>query len=327
MSPPAGFAAKLRWWRGHRGFSQLELAGRADISQRHLSFLELGRSAPSRAMVLRLAVALDVPLRQQNALLLAAGFAPLWRETALAAPELAQVRSGLDYMLRQQEPFPAVVVDRCWNLIQANAGAVRLVEFLSGHSPPEVPINLADALVGPDLLRPFLVNWDDVVRYFIRSVEADAAADGSAETAALLQRLLAYAGVGAVVKQHGPRAERPRSADALSEGRDLARPVHDDCDAWHAAGHHAAGAAHRMLLPDGRAHGRRLSFLGRRSDGPLTGAPTMRNGYAEVSRTRGACRRPSAAPGLRRPAHRRASGRPARWCGACARSGPRRARR
>ena len=201
MSPPDGFAAKLRWWRGHRGFSQLELAGRAEISQRHLSFLELGRSAPSRAMVLRLAVALDVPLRQQNALLLAAGFAPLWRETALAAPELAQVRSGLEYILRQQEPFPAVVVDRCWNLIQANAGAVRLVEFLLGPLPPEVPINLADALVGPDLLRPFLVNWDDVVRYFIRSVEADAAADGSAETTALLQRLLAYAGVGAVVKQ------------------------------------------------------------------------------------------------------------------------------
>jgi transcriptional regulator with XRE-family HTH domain len=158
MSPPHGFAAKLRWWRRHRGFSQLELAGRAEISQRHLSFLELGRAAPSRAMVLRLAVALDVPLRQQNALLLAAGFAPVWRETAYAAPELAEVRSGLDYILRQQEPFPAVVVDRWWNLIQANAGAVRLVEFLLGPLAPEVSINLADALVGPDLLRPFLVN-------------------------------------------------------------------------------------------------------------------------------------------------------------------------
>jgi transcriptional regulator with XRE-family HTH domain len=201
MSPSAEFAAKLHWWRRRRGISQLELAGRADISQRHLSFLELGRSAPSRAMVLRLAVALDVPLRQQNALLLAAGFAPVWRETAYAAPELAEVRSGLDYILRQQEPFPAVVVDRWWNLIQANAGAVRLVEFLLGPLAPEVSINLADALVGPDLLRPFLVNWDDVVRYFIRSVEADAAADGSSKTTALLQRLLAYAGVGAVVKQ------------------------------------------------------------------------------------------------------------------------------
>jgi transcriptional regulator with XRE-family HTH domain len=191
----------LRWWRRHRSTSQLELAGRAEISQRHLSFLELGRSAPSRAMVLRLAAALEVPLRQQNALLLAAGFAPVWRETEFAAPELAEVRSGLDYILCHQEPFPAVVVDRRWNLLKANAGAVRLIEFLVGPLPPDVPVNLADALVGPDVLRRFLANWQDVVRYFIRSVEADAAADGSMETTALLQRLLAYAGVAAVVKR------------------------------------------------------------------------------------------------------------------------------
>jgi transcriptional regulator with XRE-family HTH domain len=201
VAAPPEFASKLRWWRRRRGISQLELAGRADISQRHLSFLELGRSAPSRAMVLRLAAALEVPLRQQNALLLAAGFAPVWRETEFAAPELAQVRSGIEYILSQQEPFPAVVVDRRWNLLKANAGAVRLVEFLVGPLAPGVPVNLADALVGPNVLRPFLENWEDVVRYFIRSVEADAAADGSAATSALLQRLLAYAGVGAVAKR------------------------------------------------------------------------------------------------------------------------------
>jgi transcriptional regulator with XRE-family HTH domain len=201
VSPPSGFASELRCWRRRRGISQLELAGRADISQRHLSFLELGRASPSRAMVLRLAAALEMPLRQQNALLLAAGFAPVWHETEFAAPELAQVRSGLRYMLTQQEPFPAVVVDRRWNLLEANAGALRLVEFLIGPLPPNVRVNLADALVGPDVLRPFLVNWEDVVRYFIRSIEADAAADGSAETAALLQRLLAYTGVGAVARR------------------------------------------------------------------------------------------------------------------------------
>jgi transcriptional regulator with XRE-family HTH domain len=201
VSPAPDFPSRLRWWRRRRGLSQLELAGRAEVSQRHLSFLELGRASPSREMVLRLASALDVPLRQQNALLLAAGFAPVWRETAYAAPELAQVRSGLDYILNQQEPFPAVVVDRRWNLVQENAGAARLVEFLVGPLPPEAPINLADALVGPDVLRPFLVNWDDVVRYFIRSVEADAAADGTAETAALLQRLLAFSGVDRVVQR------------------------------------------------------------------------------------------------------------------------------
>jgi transcriptional regulator with XRE-family HTH domain len=199
MSHQHDFAASLRWWRRKRGLSQLELAGRTDISQRHLSFLELGRASPSRDMVIRLAIALDVPLRQHNSLLIAAGFAPVWRQTNLAAPELGPIRSALDFMLAQQEPFPAVAVDRRWNLLQSNSGAARLVEFLVGPLAPDTPINLADALVAPDVLRPHLVNWVEVVGYFIRSVEADAAADGTAETAALLKRLLAYEGVQAAV--------------------------------------------------------------------------------------------------------------------------------
>lgn len=205
MTKQTSFALKLRWWREHRGLSQLELSGRAGISQRHLSFLELGRASASRQMVLRLAEALDVPLRQYNTLLLAAGFAPAWRETEFGAPELAQVTRAVDYMLAQQEPFPAFAVNRRWELLKANAGAVRLVEFLVGPLPPGVPVNLADALVAPDVLRPFLVNWVEVVRYFVRSVEADAAADGSDETAALLGRLLAYKGVRAAMKS--PLAE------------------------------------------------------------------------------------------------------------------------
>jgi transcriptional regulator with XRE-family HTH domain len=124
------FATRLRSWRRRRGWSQLELAGRAGISQRHLSFLKIGRASPSRDMVARLAATLDVPLRQHNELLIAAGFAPVWHETEFAAPELARVRDALDYMLAQQEPFPSIVVDRRWNLLQANQGALRLVEFL-----------------------------------------------------------------------------------------------------------------------------------------------------------------------------------------------------
>lgn len=189
------FADRLRWWRGRRGLSQLELAGRAGISQRHLSFLELGRSAPSRDMVVRLAATLDLPLRQQNALLAAAGFAPAWRETELGAPDLVPVRRALDFMLDQQEPFPAVVVDRHWNLLLANKGAVRLVEFLVGPLDPAVAVNLADALCGPDVLRPHLENWAEVVRYFIRSVEQDALANGSEGGLALLARLSGYEGV------------------------------------------------------------------------------------------------------------------------------------
>ena len=200
MARESGFAAKLRWWRQRRGWSQLELAGRSEISQRHLSFLELGRSSPSRDMVIRLAAALDIPLRQHNALLLSAGFAPIWRESKFNAPELAQVQRALDYMLAQQEPFPAVAVDRHWNLLKSNKGMSRLVEFLVGPLPPDAKVNLADALVAPDVLRPFLTNWADVVRYFIRSVEADAAADGTPETAELLERLLAYRDVRTILK-------------------------------------------------------------------------------------------------------------------------------
>ena len=178
----------------------MALAARAGTSARHLGFLELGRAAPSRDMVVRLAVALDIPLRQQNTLLLAAGFAPVWRESRFDAPELAQVRGAIDYMLAQQEPFPAVAVDRRWNLLQANKGAVRLVEFLVGPLARGAAVNLADALVGPDALRPYLANWEDVVRYFVRTVEADAAMDGTAETAALLARLLGYRDVRAVLR-------------------------------------------------------------------------------------------------------------------------------
>jgi len=200
MAHGSDFASRLRWWRKRRGLSQLQLAVEADVSQRHVSFLEVGRTKPSREMVLRLAVALAVPLRQHNALLLAAGFAPVWRETNLDAPELAEIRSALDYVLGQQEPFPAVVVDRHWKLLKANSATVRFVEFLVGPLPANASMNLADALVGPDVLRPFLLNWEEVVRYFIRTVEADAASDGSDETAALLERLLSYPGVRSLLK-------------------------------------------------------------------------------------------------------------------------------
>ncbi len=189
------FAARLRRWRAQRGLSQLDLAHRARISQRHISFLELGRAKPSRDMVERVAAALDVPLREHNALLVAAGFAPVWRETDLAAPEFVEIRAALDYLMMQQEPYPAFAVDRHWNLLRANDGALRLVEFLVGSVAPGSKVNLADALVAPGVLKPYLTNWAEVVRYFLRSVEADAAADGTEETTSLLERLRGYEGV------------------------------------------------------------------------------------------------------------------------------------
>lgn len=201
MGVSSRFPSRLSWWRRKRGLSQLDLGAAAACSQRHVSFLELGRTKPSRQMVLRLSAALDLPLRQSNELLLAAGYAPVWAETDLGADSLVSIREALDYMLSQQEPYPAVVVDRRWNLLKANKGAVSMVEFLVGPLKPGTAINLADALVAPDVLRPHLKNWSEVVQYFVRSVEADATADATPETAALLDRLLHYKDVRAAVSQ------------------------------------------------------------------------------------------------------------------------------
>ena len=131
----SAFGRLLKDWRERRGLSQLALAIAARTTQRHLSFVESGRATPSREMVLRLGATLSLPLRQQNALLLAAGFAPAWKERDLSTPDLAVVNSALDYMLAQNEPYPAFVIDRCWNLLRANRGASNLTEFLAGAAP------------------------------------------------------------------------------------------------------------------------------------------------------------------------------------------------
>ncbi len=225
----------------------------AEVSQRHLSFLEVGRTAPSREMVLRLAATLDLPLRQQNALLLAAGFAPVWRESALGAPELAVVNRALDYMLAQQEPYPAFVVDRRWNLLRLNKGGQRLVGFLTDTPPaaadPANPINLADALLAPDALRPLIVNWREVALYFLRGVQADALADGTEETAALLERLLAYPDMPRISEAPAmDEAQGPVLAIHFAKGGHVAAALHHARHARHAAGRHGAGDPHRVLL-------------------------------------------------------------------------------
>jgi transcriptional regulator with XRE-family HTH domain len=197
----SAFGRLLKDWRGRRGFSQLDLALATHTTQRHLSFIESGRAKPSREMILRLAATMNLPLRQQNMLMLAAGYAPLWRERDLSAPDLAVVNSALDYMLAQHEPYPAFVIDRCWNLLRANRGAVSLTEFLTGATSPMTPsepVNLAVALLAPAGLRPFIVNWQEVALHFLRGLEADARADGMPGTVELLDRLLALPDVPAL---------------------------------------------------------------------------------------------------------------------------------
>jgi transcriptional regulator with XRE-family HTH domain len=186
----------LKEWRSRRSVSQLDLALAARTTQRHVSFIESGRAVPSREMVLRLAATLGLPLRQQNALLLAAGYAPAWRERGLSAPGMEVVDRALDHMLAQHEPFPAFVVDRRWNLLRVNRGATKFVEFLTGPAPvvPDAePVNLAVALMSREGLRPLIVNWEEVAAHLLRGVLNDAHMDGTPETMALFRRLSALA--------------------------------------------------------------------------------------------------------------------------------------
>lgn len=197
------FASKLCAWRRKRGLSQLKLALEANVSQRHISFLELGRATPSRNMVLHLSAALDLPLREQNALLLAAGYAPVWRQSSPGTGEMAMIDRALDFMLAQHEPFPAFVLDRRWNLLRANRGGQRFAGFLLGvplfEPDPNAPVNLADAFLAPEPMRPLFTNWREVVNQFIRGVRSDALADGTDETRALYDRLLGYPDVRSVL--------------------------------------------------------------------------------------------------------------------------------
>lgn len=173
---PAGqsFGRVLRQWRTQRGWSQLELACQSNVSQRHISFLESGRSRPSRDMVLHLGAILTVPLRQQNVMLTAAGFAPLYSEHDLSAPELAPIQQALDFMLHQQEPYPALVLDRYWTLLQANSAANRLLAWLLGDrlTQQSMPINVLDVMISPQGLRPYLENWDEISPWLSHRLKA-----------------------------------------------------------------------------------------------------------------------------------------------------------
>lgn len=193
----SAFGILLREWRSRRRVSQLDLAVEAGVSSRHVSFIETGRARPSREMVLMLARVLDVPLRDRNDLLTAAGYAAMYRATDLEAPELEQARRALDFMLRQQEPYPAIVVDRGWNLLKANQGAVRLVEtFADASAADEWGGNAMRLMFHPRGFRPHIVNWEAMAAALIQWLHRDVLHGlGGAGTRQLLDELLAYPGV------------------------------------------------------------------------------------------------------------------------------------
>jgi transcriptional regulator with XRE-family HTH domain len=191
----SGFGRLLRQWRAQRGLSQLDLSVEAGVSSRHLSFVETGRAQPSREMVLLLARTLDVPLRDRNDLLVAAGYAPVYPRTDLQSPALAHVRRALDFILRQQEPYPALVLDRHWNILQVNTGTARVqAHFLDATAVAKLgPPNAMRLMFHPDGFRPFIVNWEATAASLIQWLHRDAVSGfGDAETRTLLDELLAY---------------------------------------------------------------------------------------------------------------------------------------
>jgi transcriptional regulator with XRE-family HTH domain len=194
------FGVQLRAWRQTRHYSQEELAGRAGVSPRHLSFVENGRSQPSRELVLALAGALDVPLRERNTLLAAAGFAAAFRASPLDSEVLAHLRRAIDHVLTQQEPFGAVVIDGAWNVIRVNQGAARLFQrfpFATADGASAAQ-NLVLGTVHPEALRPYIVNWTDVAGLLVARLHREVAArPGADELSRLLARVLAQPGVPA----------------------------------------------------------------------------------------------------------------------------------
>jgi transcriptional regulator with XRE-family HTH domain len=176
--------------------SQLALASEAQVSPRHVSFVESGRSRPSAAMVLTLARALDVPLRERNQMLLAAGYAPIYRETGIAEPAMSQVRAALERVLRYHEPFPAVVMDRHWNLMLTNAAAASMFTWLLGNGRSTSPPNVLRLMFDPGGLRPYVANWEQVGEALIQRVHREAVGGvPDAETAALLRQVLGLPGI------------------------------------------------------------------------------------------------------------------------------------
>lgn len=190
---PAG--ALLREWRAAKHLSQLDLALEAGVSARHLSCVETGKAQPSRDLIAMLADALGMPLRERNALLVAAGYAPCYAETGLDAAALTQVRVAIDCILGHQEPYPAFLLNRRWDVLQTNRAAVRVNDFLGAGRRHT---NMVRRFLDPDDLRSSVVNWEEIAGDLIRHLhESIVAAPSDTGARALLEEALAYPGVPA----------------------------------------------------------------------------------------------------------------------------------
>lgn len=192
---PRGFGDLLRDWRQRRRLSQLKLALEADISARHLSFVETGRARPSRELVLHLAEQLEMPLRERNTLLLAAGYAPIYRETPLDAAAMAPLRAAIDRLLAGHEPFPAVIVDRAWNLVAANRPSLAILQ--EGVAPTLLtpPVNALRVTLHPQGLAPRIANLAEYSAHLLSRLQREAQHAADPMLGALYKELRAFPGV------------------------------------------------------------------------------------------------------------------------------------
>ena len=181
----------LKTWRTKRRLSQLDLALEAGVSTRHLSFVETGRSKPSEQMVLHLAEQLDVPLRDRNRLLLAAGYAPTFSERPLS--ELGPIKDALDQLLKSHEPFPAIVVDRAWNVVAANAAIPMLTAGAAEHLL-QPPINALRLTLHPEGMAPRITNLGQWRAHLLRDLAVQLEATGGDDLRALYEELTGYPG-------------------------------------------------------------------------------------------------------------------------------------
>lgn len=157
----SSFGALLRHWREARRYSQLDLALEANISSKHVSFLETGRNQPSRQMIIRLSNAMDIPLRDRNLMLTAAGFANAYTETALGTSEVSQVDDALDRIMCKHEPYPVIIVDGNWTVVRQNRGGAKLARLFLGSEPVQAQ-NAFDILFSESGLQPFVQNWESL---------------------------------------------------------------------------------------------------------------------------------------------------------------------
>lgn len=185
---------QLRQWRERRRLSQLQLALEVEMSTRHLSFVETGRAQPSRDMIIRLADYLDIPLRARNHILLAAGLAPEFEETGLSDPEMAEALAVIEHLLMAHEPFPALAVDRHWNMVAANGAMALLTEEIAPHLM-QPPVNVLRLALHPEGLAPQIVNYEQWRSYILHRLDRDIELTADAQLAALRDELAGYPGI------------------------------------------------------------------------------------------------------------------------------------